>query len=117
METASRAQFFYLSEVDGRKIDNALFASRKANSGRGFSMIAVPFGRDVPARASTFLLEARVTYGAPIQEMMNSGTIYTAQRTVTFTPEANKTYLVKGILSEQRREVWIEEDGTGKRID
>src|ERR1051325_4395025 len=81
LETANRAQFFYLSEIDGKKIDNVLSASKKANAGRGFSMSTVEHARDVPAKASTLVLEGRVSYGAPIQEIMNSSTVYTVQRT------------------------------------
>lgn len=115
-ESANRAQFFYLSEIDGRKVENVLMASRKANAGRGFSMSTVDFARDVPAKASTLLLEGRVAYGAPIQEIINSGTVYTVQKTLNFTPESNKAYVVKGVLSAERKEVWLEEVATGKRI-
>jgi hypothetical protein len=117
LETANRAQFFYLSEIDGKKIDNVLSASKKANAGRGFSMSTVEHARDVPAKASTLVLEGRVSYGAPIQEIMNSSTVYTVQRTVNFAPESNKTYVVKGTLTSERKEVWLEEAASGKRIE
>jgi len=116
-ETSSRAQFFYLSEIDGRKIDNVFSASKRANHGRGFLMGTVEHARDVPARASTFTLEGRVSYGAPIAEMLNSSTMYTVQKTLKFAPQSNKTYVVKGTLSEERKEIWLEDAASGTRID
>jgi len=80
-------------------------------------MSTVEHARDVPAKASTLVLEGRVSYGAPIQEIMNSSTVYTVQRTVNFAPESNKTYVVKGTLTSERKEVWLEEAASGKRIE
>jgi hypothetical protein len=116
-ETSSRAQFYYLSEIDGRPIENVLSATRRANQGKGFSIIPVSFARDIPAKSSTLTLEARIGYGAPIQEIINAGTVYALQRKITFTPKSNKTYVVKGSLSADRKEVWLEEAITGKRIE
>ena len=115
-ETSSRSRFFYVSEIDGRSIDNVLFATRKANSGRGFSLNPVSFARDVPATASTFTLNGKIAYGAPIQEIINSNTIYTVQKKVSFTPKANRTYIVKGTLTADRQEIWLEDD-VGQRVE
>lgn len=116
-ETSNRAQFFYLSKFDDQLINNVLSATQKANRGRGFSLSTVPYVRDVPARQSTLKLEARIGYGAPIQELLNSGTIYTAEKTIQFAPESNKIYVVKGVLSAEKKDVWLEDAETGKRIE
>lgn len=116
-ESATRAQFFYLSHIDGRRIDNVLGQTRKTNAGRGFSMTPAQYRRDLPATASTLKLEATVDYGAPIQAMMNSSTMYTAERTITVTLESNKTYVVKGVLTADKKDVWLEELDTGKRVE
>jgi hypothetical protein len=116
-ETSNRAQFYFLGEIDDRKVDNVLFATRKANRGQGFSLSPVVFSRDVPARASKLKLEARIGYGAPLQEMLNTGTLYVAEAMLSFTPESNKTYVVKGTLTAEKQEVWLEEAETGKRVD
>lgn len=116
-ETSSRAQFYYVSEIDGQRIRTVLGATRSANQGRGFSLSPVTFARDVPARLSTFTIEGRIGYGAPIQEIVNQSTVYSIERRITFTPESNKTYVVKGTLTAERKEVWLEEADTGKRID
>lgn len=117
-ESGSRAQFFYLSEVNGKSVTTVLMETRAANNGRGFSLTPSAFSRDLPAQISTLKLEARVDYGAPIQAMMNASTLYSAERTLlNVNLESNKTYVVKGILSADRKEVWMEELGTGKRVD
>lgn len=115
-ESPNRAQFFYLREIDGQKVDNVLFETRRVNSGRGFSQSVASFSREIPARASTLQLGARISYGAPIQEIANTSTVYTAEKTVRFTPESSKSYVVKGMLTADQQEVWLEEAGTGKRI-
>ena len=115
-ETSNRAQFFYLAQVDGQPVENVLGATRRANSGRGFAMSPVTFSREVPANPSTFTLAGRVAYGAPIQEIVNSGTVYTVEKKVTVTPRSNTTYVVKGTLTAERQDVWLE-DSTGKRVE
>lgn len=116
-ETANRAQFFYLSAIDDQHVENVLTATRKANNGRGFSLNTVPFQRDIPAKTETLTLEGRISYGAPIQELMNMGTVYTVEKKITFTPESNKQYVVKGILTADKKEVWLEELISGKRVE
>lgn len=114
-ETASRSQFFFLSEIDGRLIDNGRSVSKRANTGRGFALTPQAFSREVPAKQSTFTLKAEIEYGAPIQAMLNAGTLYKAERKVTFTPQSNKTYIVKGTLTADKQDVWLEDD-TGQRV-
>lgn len=116
-ETGSRAQFYYLSEIDGRRVDNVLGETRKANSGRGFSLSPVQYRRDVPAQLSKLKIEARVGYGAPIQEMLNTATLYSTERTLNVKLESNKSYVVKGVLTAEKQEVWLEEQGTGVRVE
>ena len=115
-ETSTRAQFFFLSEIDGQPVKNVLGATRQANSGRGFSLNTVPFSRTVPAKQATFTIDGKIGYGAPIQEIVNMATVYTVQKKVTFAPQSNRTYVVKGTLTADRRDVWIEDD-QGKRVE
>ena len=114
-ETANRSQFFFLAEVDGQPVSNARSVSKSANSGRGFGLAPKPFSREVAAKQSTFTLKAEVEYGAPIQAMLNAGTLYKAEKKVTFTPQSKRTYVVKGTLSADKQDVWLEDDA-GQRV-
>jgi hypothetical protein len=116
-ESTSRAQFFYLSKIDGRSVANVLGETRRANQGRGFLLKPTTYQRDVPAGAVTLTLEARVSYGAPIQEMMNASTVYSTERTLKVTLDSNKTYVVKGTLTADKKEVWLEDPATGNRVE
>jgi len=116
-ETSSRAQFYYLGEIDGRQIDNVLFKTRQQNSGKGFSLTTSQYSRQVPAGLHQFKLQAKIGYGAPIQEMLNSSTVYEAERTINVTLDSNRTYVVKGKLNAEEKAVWLEETDTGKRIE
>ena len=114
-ESANRSQFFFLAEVDGQPVENARSVSKRANSGRGFGLSPQPYSREVPAKPSTFTLKGEVEYGAPIQAIMNAGTLYKVEKKVTFTPQSRKTYVVKGTLSAKNQDVWLEDD-TGQRV-
>lgn len=106
--------FFYLSKIDGRSIDESLSATGRANYGRGLLMNPVVIGRPVPAQASTFTIVGRTHYGAPILEMTN--TVYQVSGETEFTPAPNRAYVVKGILAEKYSAVWIEDSETGETV-
>jgi hypothetical protein len=122
-DSGHRAEFFFLSEIDGRRIDNILTASVAANWGKGFSVEIVPFQRQIPAKTVTVKIQGRVKYGAPIQELLNAATLYTVERTIVFTPASNKTYAVFGRLTADQRTIWLldtetqKDVETGQRID
>lgn len=116
-ETSNRAQFYYLGEFDGKRLDNVLVKTRQQNAGRGFSLATAQYSRQVPAGLHQLKLQARIGYGAPIQEMLNSSTLYSIERTISVTLESNKTYVVNGTLSADEKAVWIEESVTGERIE
>ena len=114
-ETSNRSQFFFLAEVDGQHVDNARSVSKRANSGRGFALAPQSFSRQVPAKPSTLTLKGEVEYGAPIQAMLNAGTLYSVEKKMTFTPQSGRTYVVKGILTADKKDVWLEDEG-GQRV-
>ncbi len=114
-ETLARAQYFYLAEIDGKPIDNAMSRMRKSNYGRGFSSMAIGFDRSIPARLMVVKLEGRVAYGAPIQELLMLATMYEANTYLEFTPEPNTEYTVVGELTENKREVWLA-NAAGERV-
>jgi len=99
--------FFYLAKVNGKNIDNSPARTAQANAGMGFSMNPVIIGRYVPARSAVFTIIGRTYYGAPILDLAN--TVYEVSGNIRFTPQADHSYKVKGILSDTGSSVWIED--------
>jgi len=112
--SAGKADFFYLSDVDGRRIANSRIATRVTNQGRGMYMKPVVLIRQVPAQPSRFKIFGRTEYAAPILAL--TSTVYQVTGEIQITPEAEKTYVVKGELGENYSAVWIEEEGSGRMI-
>jgi hypothetical protein len=112
--STSKADFFYLSDVDGRQIANSRIATRVTNQGRGMYMKPVVLTRQVPAQASRFTIFGRTEYAAPILAL--TSTVYQVTGEIQITPEPDKTYVVKGELGENYSAVWVEEEGTGRII-
>lgn len=105
--SGSKADFYYVELVDGAKVENSRIRTLVANHGRGASMTPVVMDRQVPARPLKLSVAARTEYGAPVLAL--TGTVYQVKGMVEFTPEANKTYTVRGELGEDSS-VWVEED-------
>ncbi|WP_156226400.1 hypothetical protein [Herbaspirillum chlorophenolicum] len=104
----SKADIFYTLSVNGDEIDNALFTTRRVNEGRGAIMAVQKVQRPIPAQPLKVSVSARTTYAAPIMAMAN--TVYGVKGIVSFTPEVDKVYVVRGKLSETYSAVWIEEE-------
>jgi len=111
---SSKADFFYLTEVDGKRIEDSRIKTIQVNHGRGFYMQPVVLERKVPARMSTLKIVGRTEYAAPILALTN--TVYQVVGDVSFRPEANRTYVVKGELGEAYSVVWIEDAESGVMV-
>jgi len=104
------ADFFILDRVSGKQVDNALRATTMQNQGRGFAMDVVGYTRDVPAVAAIFSIKGRTHYAAPILELTNK--VYQVKGDISFAPQTNRTYVVRGVLGPDYSAVWIEEAET-----
>lgn len=117
--SSRKADIFFVSHIDGKKIRDSLIETRVRNNGRGFSMNPAVLDRPVQAQPSVFRIVGRTEYAAPILALTN--TVYEVAGEVTFTPETNKTYVVRGELGENYSAVWIEETASktvmGKKIE
>lgn len=115
-EDGSKAQMFALMSIDGNRIPNAFSASANASYGRGASLTTVYPERKVQARAMKVLIRGSHATGAPIHAMASqmAGTFFSVEGIVDFTPEAGRSYQVKGELTKVKSSVWIEDTGTGK---
>lgn len=110
----SCGSFFILYQYDGHDVDNAVSASAQASYGQGFHMTAKGAERTVPAREATFNIIGRTHCAAPIQEMTR--TVYFIEGDVSFTPEANQTYMITGELGPTQSAVWIEQKQTHVQV-
>ncbi|MEO6364158.1 MAG: hypothetical protein ABIO71_13080 [Caldimonas sp.] len=108
--------FFVLEKVDGRQISQSVDASRRSSFGRGAQLVVVALQRTVPAGAVTLGLRASTVYSMPVAEIFAGGRLYNAAGDVKVELEAGKRYRVNGVLDAVRREVWLEEEGTGRIV-
>jgi len=113
-ESTQKADFFYLSQVDERRIEDSPGRTYQTNYGRGFYMEPVVIERAVPARAQDLTIEGTTVYAAPILALM--GTVYHVEGKVRFKPEPGRRYLVKGVLGEQYSAVWIEDEASHEPV-
>jgi hypothetical protein len=116
METRARAAFFFVSEVNGKRIDTSLDATRIANHGRGFSISPMAISRVVPAGKLTLKLEGTNAYGAPIQEIFMAATMRSVTEVIEAELKPDVSYQVRGILGDGKTEVWLEVLGSGERV-
>lgn len=115
----TKSDFFYISHIDGREIQNSVMATRSLNYGGGMFMYPKVLTHEVPAKEISLTIVGRTEYAAPILAMTHA--VYQVKGQVKFTPEENKKYVVKGALGENYSAVWIEEAEThsvvGKKIE
>jgi len=114
----SKADFFYVSHVDGNEVENSRIRTLIANSGRGPFMTPVVLQHEIPARSVALSIIGRTQYAAPILAIIDS--VYEVKGVVEFVAEPNKTYAVRGKLGGDGSAVWVEEESTsspvGKKI-
>ncbi len=105
---------FFVSAVNGSRIEDSLDATVGANEGRGFSLRPSIIARRVPAQQATFTIEAHTHNAAPILDLFNRG--YELSGQTTFTPLPDKQYIVEGVLGDNYSAVWIADKETGQPV-
>lgn len=110
----SKADFFYISEINDQRVEDSRARTLRINQGRGFSMSPSVIERNVPAQKATFTIVGRTEYAAPILALTN--TVYQVTGKVTFSPETYRHYVVRGELGQNYSAVWLEDEATGKLI-
>jgi len=114
VKSDSMAEFYYVTKINGNKIENSVIETLRANSGRGFQMDPVSIFRKVPAKELLVTIEAQTLYAAPILSLTNK--TYKVSGDIVFTPKKNKYYIVKGVLGGDESAVWIEDKDTGEVV-
>jgi hypothetical protein len=110
--STSKADFFVVTKIQQTSANNSLQKTLQVNAGRGLVMTPVLVDQEIAIQKVSMQLMGRTHYAAPILTLTNK--VYEIKGEVEFTPEANKVYLVKGVLSEDYSAVWLEEEGSGK---
>lgn len=105
-------ELFAMTHADGKLIkntrNNTIAATQTNSAGR---LIIVGAERKVPIRPLKVELVGQIHSSGPLFAPSTGQT----QRTVSFTPVAGETYVVRGRLAETASDVWIETAG-GKRV-
>lgn len=112
---SGKADFFYLSHIDGKKIEHSRIKSRKRSYGRGDNLEIILQQNSVPAKEHVFTIVGRTDYAMPMRAL--SGKVFNVKGDVKFSPQENEQYEIKGNLSEAKSEVWIERVSNGEVIE
>lgn len=111
------AAFYYLSEFEGEPVRvNVLAASIDASRGRGADLRIAPVERQVRAGRVKLRIAGQVGYAAPVQSLFKSAASFKVDGMLEAELQPNARYRVKGALDAYRREVWLEEEDTGRIV-
>ena len=108
-QSRSKANQFYIESIDGKEVPNSLEATYESSYTRGSMLAAMGTSREVPIRQLDLHLVGTVQHSAPIGYIFGSGSNFSVEGTVTFTPKPGTKYRVTGQLSEGYSAVWIED--------
>ena len=114
----NRSDIYYLDQVDEQRIRSSWTEAGQRNANLGLkrkfqpndNCRAIPAGRPVKLE-----LRASTSYVAPIIAMFNEN--WSTSGTLSFTPTAGATYLVKGDLGAHYLAVWLEDNAGGGVVD
>ena len=113
----SRVDYFFVSEVDARSVARNLDTARAISRGKGFSPLKpLEFGRFVPAVPLIIKLEGRSAHPTPLQEISNILWMHRTSEVLAVELEPDQRYVVRGRLGAGNSEVWLEHEGSGRRI-
>lgn len=114
-----RGNFFYVSHIDGKKVEDSRSVTHRRNVGRGFSMSPHVIDREVPIRTAKYTIVGRTEYAAPILALTN--TVYEVKGEIEVPLVKDQVYEVQGVLSEEYSAVWLENISTheivGRKIE
>ena len=113
----SSAAFFFVEAADGKDLSgNALDATGRASRGRGASMLIAPFERRLAAGQVSLRLRLRTYHVMPIASLFGSGNNESFGGAVQADLQADMRYRVNGVLDAFRRELWLEEEASGRLV-
>ena len=111
---STKAHYFVVEEIDDNYITNSWGKTRSDNYGRGMQFTPSVVTRKVIPKRQKFTLQGLVFFPTDAQVLI--GDDMEVKSELYFSPEAGKTYTVKGELSKTGSKVWLE-DSSGKIIE
>jgi hypothetical protein len=115
VHSTRKIDYFYVEKVSGLLVENSKEASREANYGRGLYMQPITLEREVPAGSKLAItIVGKTEHAAPILAMTNAE--YEVKGEIVFTPAVDGRYIVKGGLSKDLSEIWIEDQQNGQLV-
>lgn len=105
---------FYVSQINGKPIENSRSKTLSMNRGRGLNMTPNLVERDVSVNLSTYTLVGVTEYAAPILALTNP--VYEVKGEIQAALEKDKVYEVRGELGENYAAVWLGETITHKMV-
>lgn len=81
----TESQFFIVSKVNGKNVENSLQQTAMASYGQGFSITHMEMGRGVPVMPLTIEIQGATYHAAPILALR--GRNYNVKGTINFTPK------------------------------
>lgn len=106
--------FFVVTKVNGKRIEESVSTTAALNEGRGFAMRVFAISRKVPAEEATFTVMGRTHYAAPILAMVNP--VYEITGDIKFTPLPNHDYYVEGKMDDDHSVIWIRDNTTHQQV-
>lgn len=111
------AAFFFVAALNGKEVSsNIQKTSFAASHLTGFNMKVSPASRYVAAGPTRLTITGQFAFAAPIQTILRSASSYRVSGTIDVDLEDDKSYRVTGVLDAYRREVWLEDERTGRIV-
>jgi hypothetical protein len=109
----SSAHFYVVTKIDGKPIENSGYRTRINNLNRLFNMTPYMVSRDTTNQEHVFTIAGFVQFATDGQTIFSNSMIVVKE--ITFKPKTNQLYTIKGELSSNGSDVWIE-DKKGNKI-
>jgi hypothetical protein len=115
-EDDHRAVLFYVAQFKSKSINQSYSETKHRNYGRGREMNLWTVERAVPAEKVRLLLEGKVLYPAPFEELVHLNSMYSVAQVIELDAKPGAVYVVNGTLRNKDSQVWLEELKTKERV-
>jgi hypothetical protein len=109
-----KAEFFYITHINGKRVEDSRFRWLMRNPDRGLTLRPEAIERNFPALISTFTVAGTTEHTESSLARMNNA--IEVKGTITFIPLNYHHYIVRGELGEKYSAIWIEDEETGQKI-